>query len=96
MNKPSIQGRREGGGGWGAASIARLGKYSENWRSIRKSKISQMNAKMTAFKNIVQCYKSNSLLIKENRKNSYFANDKTRHYAENMSFFGNLDNVLKL
>ena len=55
-----------------------------------------MNTKMTAFKNVVQCYKSNSLLIKENRKNSYFANDKTCHYAENMSFFGNLDNVLKL
>ena len=45
-----------------------------------------MNARMTAFKNIVQCYECNSLLIKENRENSYFANDKTCHYAENMSF----------
>ena len=46
-----------------------------------------MNAKMTAFKNIVQCYTCNSLLIKENRKNSDSANEQTCHYAENMSFF---------
>ena len=41
-----------------------------------------MNEKMAAFKYIVQCYKCNCLVIKENRENSYFPNDKTCHYAE--------------
>ena len=47
-----------------------------------------MNEKMAAFKNISQCYKCNCLLIKEDRENSYFPNNKTYYYAENMSLFG--------
>ena len=47
-----------------------------------------MNEKMAAFKYIVQCYKRNCLVIKENRENSYFPNGKTGHYAKNMSLFG--------
>ena len=50
--------------------------------------IPHMNEKMAAFKYIVQCYKCNCLLIEENRENSHFPNDKTCHYAENMSLFG--------
>ena len=97
--KHSRQGRREGGywgGGRGTPPKigrfrifgkldARLDVYSEIKKYVY---ISHMNEKMAAFKYIVQCYKCNCLAIKENRENSYFPNDKTCHYAENMSLFG--------
>ena len=64
----------------------RLDVYSEIKKYVY---ISHMNEKMAAFKYIVQCFKCNCLLIKENRENSHFPNDKTCHYAENMSYLDN-------
>ena len=64
---------------------ARLDVYSE----IKYMYIPHMNEKMTAFNYTVQCYKCNCLLIKENEnKPNRFPKEKTCHYAENMSLFG--------
>ena len=90
-----MQGRREGAAPPPPPKIGRfrifgkldagLDVYSEIKKYVY---IPHMNEKMAAFKYIVQCYKCNCLVIKENRENSYFPNDKTCHYAENMSLFG--------
>ena len=93
----AYQGRREGGywGGaappqvWQISHIRKIGRSIGHLFGNKKYVyIPHMNEKMAAFKYIVQCYKCNCLLIKENRENSYFLNDKTYHYAENMSLFG--------
>ena len=48
-----------------------------------------MNERMTALKYIVQCYKCNRSLIQTKiEKKVCFPNEKTCHYAENLSLFG--------
>ena len=84
-----IQGRREGGGGGGVRHPLKIGRFRMFGEFEINSEINISDKrKMTAFKYIVQCYKCICSLIKENRENSYFRNDKTCHYAESMSLFG--------
>ena len=54
-----------------------------------------MNAKMTAFKCIVQCYKCNCLLIKEIEKTVIFQTRKAVIMQKTCHFLDNLDNIPK-
>ena len=72
----------------------RLAVYSEIKKYVY---IPHMDEKMAAFKYIVQCYKCNCLVIKENRqKTVIFRTTKPAIMPKTCHYLDNLDNVPKL